>query len=142
MTCRHCVKALRGIHPDIAVLDRLPDKREIVVDQIRELREDAVVLPNDADMKVYIIHHAECLNASAQNALLKLLEEPPSFVVIILSVTNPAVLLDTVRSRCVEAAAGQAQPDLSDIRDILESFFAALTDSSKWRLSVFVGKAG
>lgn len=126
--CRHCRKAERGIHPDIAVIDRLPDKKEIVVDQIRALREDAVILPNEAEEKVYILRNADSMNPAAQNALLKLLEEPPPRVTIILEAENPSALLATVRSRSVMLPAGQALPDLSGVQEIADEFFRAFSE--------------
>ena len=105
--CRACRKAAGNIHPDIITVERLADdkgkkKREIVVDQVRDMNSDACILPNEASRKVYIIDEADTMNPSAQNAALKLLEEPPSGAVFLLCVTNPMKLLDTVRSRCVE----------------------------------------
>ena len=82
--CRHCRKVFRGdypgIHPDVQVVERQPNssgklRREIVVDQIRALSEDALVLPNEAESKVYILPEADAMNTAAQNAFLKLLEE-------------------------------------------------------------------
>ena len=100
--CRHCEKSFRGVHPDIVSVRRLDDKREILVDQVRFIPADAAVLPNEAERKVYIIRDAGKMNASAQNALLKVLEEPPRHAVLILTAENPSELLPTVRSRCVE----------------------------------------
>jgi DNA polymerase III subunit delta' len=102
MSCLQCEKALRHIHPDIITIDRNPDTRVIYVDQIRALTEDAFIMPNDAEKKVYIIQHASSMNVNAQNAILKLLEEPPPSANFILLAENPAELLPTVRSRCVE----------------------------------------
>ncbi|MCL2222561.1 MAG: hypothetical protein FWC20_10360 [Oscillospiraceae bacterium] len=99
--CVHCDKALRGIHPDIMAISRPEDKRDILVDQIRELRKDVYVLPCEASQKAYIIHDAETMNHNAQNALLQVLEEPPAHMVFILCTNNPAMLLSTIRSRCV-----------------------------------------
>ena len=101
MGCRQCLKSLRGIHPDIAVIDVLLDKKEIVVDQIRALRKDAMVVPNDSDRKAYIIKNAGLMNTAAQNAFLKTLEEPPSFATIILACESAAALLPTILSRGV-----------------------------------------
>ena len=101
MNCRQCLKSARGIHPDIAEIDVLPDKKEIVVEQIRALRKDAPVVPNDADRKVYVIKSAGAMNTAAQNALLKTLEEPPSFTTIILVCESSAGLLPTILSRCI-----------------------------------------
>ncbi len=105
--CRACRKVREGIHPDLIVIGRLADregklKREISVEQVRALRSDACVLPNEGKRKVYIIEDADCMNPNAQNAALKLLEEPPNGAMILLCVKNPGLLLSTVRSRCAE----------------------------------------
>ncbi len=104
--CRHCRKVFSGIHPDVvniapAVDDKGRKRREILVDQVRFISADAQVMPNEAATKVYVIHDADLMNAAAQNALLKLLEEPPSSAAFVLCASNPALLLPTVRSRCV-----------------------------------------
>lgn len=114
-SCRDCRKALAGIHPDIIRVSRLTDssgrqKREISVDQVRSMAADAVVLPNEAKRKVYIIDEADSMNLSAQNAALKLLEEPPAGAMLLLCATNPDKLLPTVRSRCAELSVNGKAP--------------------------------
>ena len=109
--CRDCRNAAAGIHPDIIDVRRMTDdkgrpKREIMVDQVRAMAADASILPNEAERKVYVIHEAELMNESAQNAALKLLEEPPAWVVFILCTVNSERLLPTVRSRCTEISSG------------------------------------
>ena len=104
--CRACHKVAENIHPDVITIARLEDdkgrpKREIGVDQIRQLSADACVMPNEAARKVYIIREAETMNIPAQNAALKLLEEPPLGALFLLCTTNASQLLPTVRSRCV-----------------------------------------
>lgn len=104
--CRACRLALGSGHPDIIPIRRLTDekgklKRGIQVEQIRAVVADAQARPTEADKKVYIIYEAELMNTQAQNALLKLLEEPPASSAFILSAANPSLLLPTVRSRCV-----------------------------------------
>ena len=105
--CRHCRKALAGIHPDIIRVERETDdkgarKREISVAQARRMAADAWIRPNEAEKKVYVVPEEQAMNLNAQNALLKLLEEPPEGACFILCADNAAALLDTVRSRCVE----------------------------------------
>lgn len=129
MRCAHCDKALRHIHPDVITIDRNPDAREIYVDQIRALREDAVIMPNEAEKKVYIIHHAGCMNLYAQNAILKLLEEPPASAAFILITDSLAELLPTVRSRCVAHMADRRSAATRPTRQDAELFFKALTGS-------------
>lgn len=103
--CRNCRKVKNGTHPDLSHICRLTDdkgklRKEIRVDQIRSMGADAYVLPNEAKAKVYIIDEAETMNEQAQNAALKILEEPPVGVHFILCTDNPEKLLVTVRSRC------------------------------------------
>ena len=100
--CKSCKKSLRGLHPDVITVSPPEGKREIPIDIVRSVRADAVVLPNEADRKVFIIEHADLMKDAAQNAFLKTLEEPPSHARFILSAENPSALLDTVRSRCAE----------------------------------------
>ena len=116
--CRHCRKAEQGIHPDIGFVERIIDdegkqKKEILVDQIRQLALDACVLPNEAEGKAYIIVDADTMNNNAQNAALKLLEEPPKGVVFILCASNMQKFLPTVRSRCMEISL-QGESDETD----------------------------
>ncbi len=98
--CAPCRKAAAGVHPDVWRTAPAPDKREITVDQIRALRADAYVRPNEGRRKVYIIDPADAMNPAAQNALLKVLEEGPAYAAFLLSAAQPGLLLDTVRSRC------------------------------------------
>ena len=99
--CAACLKSGAGSHPDIITVGREEGKREITVDQIRFVRSDASVLPNEAEHKVYVIKDADTMNTQAQNAFLKTLEEPPAYAVFLLETENPEKLLPTVRSRCV-----------------------------------------
>lgn len=99
--CSDCRKVEKGIHPDLRTVERTADKKSILVDQIREIAADIAVIPNEADRKVYVIRDAETMNIQAQNAMLKFLEEPPEYAVVILCATEPEALLETIRSRCV-----------------------------------------
>ncbi len=98
--CRACRKVAADAHPDVRCTAPAPDKREIAVDQIRSLRADAYVRPNEGRRKVYVIDPADSMNPAAQNALLKVLEDGPAYAAFLLPAENPGLLLDTVRSRC------------------------------------------
>lgn len=121
--CRDCRKVFAGIHPDVMFLRRQPGEkgqlhREILVDQIRQMTADAVVAPNEANRKVYILPEADRMNIPAQNALLKALEEPPGHACFLLCTTAADALLPTVRSRCVrvdDAAREDAIEPLSNL---------------------------
>ena len=85
---------------DYKYIEKLPDKKEIIVDQVRnKIVNDVYIAPATGKYKVYIIDDAHLLNTAAQNSLLKTLEEPPKYVVIILITNNEKALLTTVLSR-------------------------------------------
>ena len=142
--CRDCRKALEGIHPDVISVRRLTDdkgreKKEITVDQVRDMAADSVVLPNEAARKVYIIEDADLMNTQAQNAALKLLEEPPAGVMFILCTENAGLLLPTVRSRCVVrnvGTAGESDAEGEGMALALE-YFKAVSSLSEARLCSF-----
>ena len=98
--CRSCLKALSSSHPDMILVTLPEDKKTYPVDTLRAVRDDAYLVPNESDMKIYIIDSAELMPPYAQNALLKVLEEPPSYVMFILLCEGRAALLPTVMSRC------------------------------------------
>lgn len=98
--CRPCRKVEAGAHPDVSRTAPAPDKQEITVEQIRSLRADAYIRPNEGKRKVYVISPADAMNPAAQNALLKVLEEGPAYAAFLLDTDRPGKLLDTVRSRC------------------------------------------
>ncbi|MBP5184172.1 MAG: DNA polymerase III subunit delta' [Lachnospiraceae bacterium] len=98
--CKSCIQAQTGNHPDIIRVTH--EKSVISVDDIREqLNSNVVVKPYSSEYKVFIVDEAELMNEAAQNALLKTLEEPPEYVVILLLSESEDVLLPTIRSRCV-----------------------------------------
>lgn len=98
--CRPCRKVAAGVHPDLIRVTLPEDKREITVDQARALRTDAYIRPNEGKRKVYLIDPADSMNAMAQNALLKVLEEGPQYAAFLLVAGEPGRLLETIRSRC------------------------------------------
>lgn len=101
LQCSACRKIMANTHPDfITVTD--PDHKAVPVKQVREVREDMYIRPNEADKKVYLFPQE--LGTEGQNALLKVLEEPPAYAVTLLLTNNPETILTTVRSRCTELA--------------------------------------
>lgn len=99
--CHSCKQALSGNHPDIiTVLHEKPSS--ISVDEIRvQVNEDIQVKPYSSKYKIYIIPEADLMTQQAQNALLKTIEEPPAYAVLILLTENAQKLLPTICSRCV-----------------------------------------
>jgi len=135
LKCTHCDKAARHIHPDIIEIGRLDNKTIIGIDQIRELKKDVYIVPNDAMQKAYLVRDADAMNINAQNAFLQILEEPPAHAVFILSTSNPAALLPTVRSRCVLLRSQNLDDSVYDndnaehetIKNIADDFLDALS---------------
>ena len=101
MKCNACRKVMDNLHPDcITVTD--PDHKHVAVKIVRQIRDDMFIRPNEGIRKIYIFPQE--LGIEGQNALLKILEEPPSYGVYLLLTENPEQLLPTVRSRCVQLA--------------------------------------
>ena len=84
--------------PDFQIIEKEDDL--IKVDAIRQLGENIMLKPTTSNRRVFIINDAECMNESAQNALLKILEEPPSYATIILITSNKERIIRTIKSRC------------------------------------------
>ena len=98
--CQSCKQAVSGNHPDIRRVTH--EKATIGVDDIRlQLNNDILVKPYSRPYKVYIIDEAEKMTEQAQNAMLKTIEEPPEYAVILLLTVNAKLLLPTILSRCI-----------------------------------------
>ena len=109
LSCAHCRKVMANTHPDFITIDD-PEKKHVPVDLIRNARSDIFIQPNEADRKIYLFPRAQDMRVEAQNALLKILEEPPAYGVFLLLTDNAEKLLPTVRSRCTELSL-QALPE-------------------------------
>ena len=100
-TCHSCKQALSHNHPDIIYVSH-EKPNVIAVDDIREkVNNDIVIKPYSSKYKIYIIDEAEKMNVQAQNALLKTIEEPPAYAIIMLLTTNADGFLQTILSRCI-----------------------------------------
>ena len=98
-TCAPCRKIESGNHPDFITVED-PEHKNVAVKIVRQIREDVFIRPNESAYKIYLFPQE--LGTEGQNALLKILEEPPKHGVFILLADNPEKLLTTVRSRCTE----------------------------------------
>ncbi len=98
--CLMCIQARANTHPDIITLKKDKDKASVGVDNVREqIISEVYLKPRNAARKIFIIDTGDELSVEAQNALLKVLEEPPSYVTFIICVTSKERLLSTVLSR-------------------------------------------
>lgn len=139
-TCPICRKVFEGNHPDfITVTD--PEHKNIAVKIVREIRDDVFIRPNESDHKIYLF--AQDLGIEGQNALLKVLEEPPAYGVFLLLTDNPEKILPTVRSRCTELNLHALSADILR-RTLLQQFPDAPAeniDAAVMRSGGFLGQA-
>ena len=124
--CLPCRKVLEGNCPDVHVIGR-DGKATLGVDQVRFLRQDVLISPNDLDTKIYIIEDAEPMTVQAQNALLPTREEPPPYVLFLLLCDGAEALLETIRSRAPTLHT-QPIPD-EDIRAYLTAHRRVLPEN-------------
>lgn len=97
--CGTCAACIKSAHPDITLYGG--DGKPISVDTVRDLRQEAFILPNESPYRVMILADAQTMTPQAQNALLKILEEPPAHALFFLTCENRAQLFETIRSRTV-----------------------------------------
>ena len=136
--CTSCRKVARGLHPDILWFE--PEKGTIKVDQVRQLVESVGYRPYEGKRRVVVIDDAHAMNPSAQNALLKTLEEPPPSSMLVLVTPAPRSLLPTVRSRCQPL---RFQPLPMDVlRDHLERAAGLSQEESRLRAALVPGSLG
>lgn len=138
-SCPPCLQTARQTHPDFFILEPEEDSGGgIKIEQVRQLTARAGLKPLLADCKVFIIDPADAMNESAQNALLKTLEEPEGKTIFVLLTSRPEALLPTVRSRCqvfpflpvVEEKEDEAE--LAGLkRETLQFLFHPSSDASK-----------
>lgn len=99
--CSSCIEAQALSHPDIVMVEKEKDKSTLGVGPIRAMITEALIKPFYNKHKVFIINEGDLLTPAAQNAFLKIIEEPPSYAVFIIVCTDSQMLLQTVRSRAV-----------------------------------------
>lgn len=136
LSCTHCRKAMAGTHPDLITIDD-PEKKHVPIELIRDARADIYIQPNEADRKIYLFPRAQDMRTEAQNALLKILEEPPAYGVFILMTDNAEKLLPTVRSRCTELALTALPENI--LRPALEK---ACPQATPQQIAGAIGRSG
>lgn len=109
--CDSCEKILGGHSPDVLFIRKDAEKKEFTVNLIREIKDSIYIAPNELEKRVYIIENAETMNQNAQNAFLKILEEPPMYVVFLLLCSDTESLLETIKSRAPILYTEQISPE-------------------------------
>ena len=115
-TCASCKRIARGVHADVLLIEP-GDTGVIKIDQVRDAVERSAYRPFEGRRRVVIVDDADLMNADAQNALLKTLEEPPAASTFVLVTSRPDMLLPTVRSRCQRLRFGRLSP--ADVASVL-----------------------
>lgn len=133
--CAACKKSASGNHPDILLYAPEKKNAQFKVEVCRRIRQDAFVVPNDGDCKVYILEDSQNMNDSSENALLKILEEPPVGVYFILTCDSRAAMLQTVLSRAVVVSLQGARAAFSaETVQAAEAIADALCAENEWAL--------
>lgn len=116
--CSACLKTESGSHPDLHILGK-GDGKIIKVDAVRDIKAKALIYPNDSDKSIFIIEGAEFMNLQAQNALLKIFEEPAKHVSFILTCSSKSALLETIISRAVCYTLGEEKSNTEESEELL-----------------------
>ena len=114
-TCESCMKFSSS--PDLLIIE--PEEGLIKVEKIRHLIDGVMLKPTISNRSVFIIRDAEYMNESSQNALLKILEEPPQYATIILIVQNQSKIINTIHSRCTKVDFSALSFD--EVKNILDN---------------------
>lgn len=137
--CHDCRKVEKLTHPDVKLLK--PEGAVFKISQVRELRSEVSLRPYEGGRRVFILEECEKMNLPAANALLKVLEEPPPWTVLILLISHPSSLPPTVSSRCQVLFAGEeAEANLQD--ELLQRILnlRSLTTRELYELSSELGE--
>lgn len=122
LRCNQCLTLLSGANPDVKIISN-QDKASIGIDKIRELIKDVYIKPVMGEKKIVVIENAHLLTAGAQNALLKVIEEPPSYAVFFLLCDNVSTILETVLSRVAKINLSPlSEQELKEIVPNLSAF--------------------
>ena len=109
-TCKSCIEFANNNNPDVIEVESI--QGTIKIEQIRELQAKVLEKPIISNRKTYIIKDADCMTKESQNCLLKTLEEPPSFITIIMTGSNESMFLNTIKSRCIKVCFKKIEDDI------------------------------
>lgn len=101
LSCSQCSKVMKSIHPDVYEYRAPGTPNSFHIETVRDVIDKCYYKPNEADIKIFILANCQCMSVPAQNALLKVLEEPPGNIMFILTTTSKSALLETILSRSV-----------------------------------------
>lgn len=144
--CKNCAMSAAGSHPDIRVItnqlyDESKKSTDILVDTVRNMKNEIFIKPYMAQRKVYIVPKADTMNIHAQNSLLKVLEEPPLYCTIILIAENASLFLPTVLSRSVRVKFSPVEVDTVK-RCLLENIGGMTEKTAEAKASMCGGSIG
>lgn len=124
--CKSCIELENNNNPDLVEIT--PENRSIKIEKIREMQEKIQELPIISNKKVYIIKDADLMTTESQNCLLKTLEEPPSFITIIMTGSNESMFLTTIKSRCMKIQFHRIDDKL--LNDFIEEKYSIKLDNN------------
>ena len=148
--CNCCRRIYDGNFPDLKLLSKPKDRATLGVDPMKDFREDMFLSSTESEYKIYVIDDAECMTTEAQNALLKVLEEPPANVIIMILATAGDKILTTIKSRAQHIAMSRfdeaeleryllnLSPDARDLRRESEERFRSIIMSADGRLGLAI----
>lgn len=136
--CKSCIEFVSNNNPDIKIVEK-EGTNNIKIEQIRDMNSRIIEKPIISNKKVYIINDADSMTKEAQNCLLKTLEEPPQYAVIILVGQNDNLFLNTIKSRCTKIIFQNIPDDI--LKNALEEKFD-YRNITKSMLSLFEGSIG
>jgi DNA polymerase-3 subunit delta' len=138
--CADCARIRDGNHPDVRVIEILAGKKEISIQQVRQLEKELNFRSFSGKKKIVILDPATLMNLSAQNALLKTLEEPPKNSLVILIATTVGGLLPTLRSRCLRVSFGPLPRNL--VAGFLVAQQGLKTEEAEFLAAITMGSLG
>lgn len=136
--CSDCIKIEAESHPDVKFIEPEKDAGPIKIEHIRDIREDAHIISNEGGYKFYIITNGERLTVQAQNAFIKILEEPPKNVIFIICTEFLSSLISTVRSRCQVFKCLEIENLSDSAENLAKEFVEAILNKDKIKM-LFLG---